>query len=206
MLVSTPTSYPEAIVLRDGREVSISPITPAAKPLIVAAMAGLSERSSRQRFFSVRYRLSDAELERMTALDGVSAFALGAVERNCGAPPRGVGVARYARDDDPRSAETAILVFDDYQGVGLGTALVTRLVAEAQLRGIEQLRALVLPDNDVVLAMFAKYAPSIAVVRYGSELRAAIPTRLARRMFGDPRPAVALNGLDPRGPRQARPA
>jgi GNAT superfamily N-acetyltransferase len=186
MLKSTLTSYPEAVSLRDGRKVAIWPVTPAAKPLIAAAMAGLSERSSRQRFFSVRYRLSEAELDRMTALDGYRAFALGAVERKCGALPRGVGVARFARDDgDPTSAEMAVLVVDDYQRAGLGTALVTRLVNEAHARGIEQLRALVLPDNDVVLAMLAKYAPSIAVERHDDGLRAAIPTHLA------PRPARA---------------
>ena len=79
-------SYPEPVVLRDGRTVTLSPITPAAKPLIVAAMANLSEQTSRRRFFTARYRLSDAELERMTALDGISAFALGAVARDAGAP------------------------------------------------------------------------------------------------------------------------
>jgi len=177
---STATSYPERIVLRDGRTVAVSPVTSAAKPLIAAAMATLSEQTSRRRFFSVRYRLSDAELERMTALDGISAFALGAVARDAGNLAHGVGVARYARDaEDPTAAEMAVLVVDDYQGVGLGTMLATRLVAEARSRGIEHLRALVLPDNDVVIGMFAKYAPSIAVERYGDHLRADIPTRTA---------------------------
>jgi len=181
MIPSTPISYPEPLVLRDRRRVLISPVTPAAKPLIAAAMATLSERTSRQRFFGVRYRLSDAELERMTALDGVRAFALGAVEHRCGAPARGVGIARYARDDDDhRSAEMAALVVDDFQGIGLGTALVTRLVAEARSRGIDRLRALVLADNDVVLAMFAKHAPAVAIERHGHELHAAIPTSIAR--------------------------
>ena len=173
-------SYPEPVVLRDGRTVTLSPITPASKPLIVAAMATLSEQTSRRRFFTARYRLSDAELERMTALDGISAFALGAVARDAGGATRGVGVARYARDaGNPTAAEMAVLVVDDYQGAGLGRLLVTRLVAEAQSRGIERLHALVLPDNDVVIGMLAKYAPSIAVERSGDELRAAIPTRPA---------------------------
>jgi GNAT superfamily N-acetyltransferase len=77
------------------------------------------------------------------------------------------------------AAEMAVLVVDDYQGAGLGRLLVTRLVAEARSRGIERLHALVLADNDVVIGMLAKYAPSIAVERYGDELRAAIPTRPA---------------------------
>ncbi len=173
-------SYPEPVVLRDGRMVTVSPITPAAKPLIVSAMANLSEQTSRRRFFTARYRLSEAELERMTALDGISAFALGAVARDAGGTARGVGVARYSRDaGDPTAAEMAVLVVDDYQGVGLGRLLVTRLVAEAQSRGIDRLHALVLPDNDVVIGMFAKYAPSIAVERDGDALRADIPTRPA---------------------------
>lgn len=173
-------SYPEPVVLRDGRTVTLSPITPEAKPLIAAAMANLSEQTSRRRFFTARYRLSDAELERMTALDGISAFALGAVARDAGGAARGVGVARYARDaEDLAAAEMAVLVVDEYQGVGLGRLLVTRLVAETRSRGIEHLHALVLPDNDVVIGMFAKYAPSIAIERYGDQLRAHIPTRAA---------------------------
>ena len=74
----------------------------------------------------------------------------------------------------------AILVVDDRQGVRLGTALVMRLVAEARSRAIAQLPALVFRDNDVVLAMFAKYAPSIAVRAKGWRAAAAIPTRLAQ--------------------------
>ena len=171
--------YPEVVTLRDGRTVTVSPITPAAKPLIAAAMATLSRETSRRRFFTVRYQLSDDELDRMTALDGITAFALGAVAHGADDAPHGVGVARYARDaHDPTTAELAILVVDAFQGQGLGKELVTRLVVEARARGIERLRALVLPDNDVVIGMLARHAPSVAIERYGDAMHADIPTGL----------------------------
>src|SRR5258705_12349999 len=108
---ATSTSYPMSVTLRDGRTVFVRPITPASKPLIAAAMARLSPETSRRRFFTPRFQLSEAELDRMTALDGINAFALGAVAHPSPGATRGVGVARYARDeDDPRTAEVAILV------------------------------------------------------------------------------------------------
>ena len=184
---SNAAAYPEWVTLRDGRAVTVSPVTPDAKPLIAAAMAKLSPQTSRRRFFTVRYQLSDAELDRMTALDGITAFALGAVARDRDGTLHGVGVARYATDvDDPTTAEMAILVVDAYQGLGLGKLLVTRLAAEARARGVDRLRALVLPDNDVVIGMLARHAPSIAIERYGDELRTDISTQLA-----PPRPVHA---------------
>jgi GNAT superfamily N-acetyltransferase len=92
----------------------------------------------------------------------------------------GVGVARYATDDDdPTSAELAILVVDEYQGQGLGKLLVTRLAVEARARGILRLRALVQSDNDVVIGMLARHAPSVSIERSGDEVRANIPTQFA---------------------------
>jgi GNAT superfamily N-acetyltransferase len=174
-------SYPVTATLRDGRTVVLRPVTPASKPLIAAAMARLSPESSRRRFFTVRYRLSDAEFDRMTALDGTSAFAIGAAASDASGRTQGVGVARYARDaDDPTTAELAIIVVDEYQGLGLGKLLITRLVAEAHARGIDRLRAIVLPDNDLVIGMLRKHAPMVEIRGDGDHLIADIPTRLSR--------------------------
>lgn len=171
--------YPETIVLRDGRDVVLRPLTPASRPLIVAAMAKLSPQTSRRRFFTVRYQLSDDELDRMTSLDGVSAFALGAAARGADGRPEGEGVAvaRYARDvDDASTAELAILVVDAFQGFGLGRIMIERLVAEARSRGIEHLRARVLADNDVVIDLLRKHAPSVVIECEEDGLVARIPT------------------------------
>lgn len=49
--------------LADGRPLRILPVTPAAKPLLVRGLARISAETSRRRFFTVRHRFSDEELE-----------------------------------------------------------------------------------------------------------------------------------------------
>ena len=60
-----------------------------------------------------------------------------------------VAVARYAviPTAGPGLAETAIVVEDRYQGLGLGTILLKRLVAYARRHGISTLLAMVRQEN-----------------------------------------------------------
>jgi len=51
--------------LPDGRPLFFGPVTPASRPLIERAMTRLSPETSRRRFFTVRYRLSDRECARL---------------------------------------------------------------------------------------------------------------------------------------------
>jgi len=165
----------EQVTLADGRVVSLQPITAAAKPLIVAAMGKLSPLSSRRRFFTPRIRLSEDELVQLTDNDGVRHYAVGACRRAVDGTLEGLGIAHYVRDEDPRTAEIAITVIDDFQGIGLGKALLARLAAAAFAHGIDRLRAIVMPDNDPVLRLFHKWAPGSRVWREGDHLAADIP-------------------------------
>ena len=59
-----------------------------------------------------------------------------------------MGVARYIRDaDDPRAAEIAVTIADDWQGRGLGTELLARLSDRARQAGIGRFTATVSADN-----------------------------------------------------------
>ena len=99
-------------VLPDGRPLRFGPVSRASRPLIERAVARLSPLTSYRRFFTVRYRLSDAELDALTNLDCVDRFAVGASIRN-GSEVDGVGVARFVRDRErPRVADLALLVVD----------------------------------------------------------------------------------------------
>jgi len=64
--------------LSDGRPLRIGPVTPAAKPRIMRGRARISPATSRRRFFTVRCRFSEDDLEAMTNLDGHPRFAPGA--------------------------------------------------------------------------------------------------------------------------------
>ena len=60
-----------------------------------------------------------------------------------------MGVARYVRDRDrPESAEVAVAVADGWQGNGVGTLLLRRLVDRAREEGIRRFTALMLADNE----------------------------------------------------------
>src|SRR5581483_5053062 len=67
---------------------------------------------------------------------------------------RMVALANFVRLRDPRRAEVAFTVADDYQGRGVGTRLLEQLAALAADAGIEQFVAEVMPDNRNMLVVF----------------------------------------------------
>ena len=165
----------ETLRLADGREVTLSPVTPAARPLIAKAIERVSPESSRRRFFTVRRRFSERELDELTVLDGRDRYAIGASARGLDGPV-GAGVARFARvAGDPTTAEVAMIVVDDFQRVGLGRVLLERIGRAAAERGIERFTALVLRDNDPMIALLRRYAPGLSIEGAGEHYRIEVP-------------------------------
>jgi GNAT superfamily N-acetyltransferase len=157
--------------LLDGRPLWIGPVTPAAKPLIVRGLERISPETSRRRFFTVRHRFSDEELEAMTNLDGHVRFALGATVRDAAGNVEPVGIARFARlAETPTVAEVAILVIDAFQGQGVGRTLLKRLAAAALARGILRFRGIVLPENKPIIRLLTRYAPDPPIIPGGEHL------------------------------------
>jgi ribosomal protein S18 acetylase RimI-like enzyme len=56
----------------------------------------------------------------------------------------------------PGKAEVAFAVVDEYQGQGIGAALMRHLAAIAREAGLKELVADVLPDNIPMLKVFEK--------------------------------------------------
>jgi acetyltransferase len=77
-----------------------------------------------------------------------------------------VGVARFVRlPDRPEAAEAAVVVVDDWQGYGLGKAL-SRLLAERAVElGVERFEALLLVDNEPMMALLESLGPVRTVDR-----------------------------------------
>jgi GNAT superfamily N-acetyltransferase len=74
-----------------------------------------------------------------------------------------VGVARLIRESSSAThGEWAVLVVDDYHGLGLGTILMATLYAQAQRVGLTTLRAYVLPDNAKGLSWLAYLGATLA--------------------------------------------
>jgi GNAT superfamily N-acetyltransferase len=133
----------------NGTTVRVRPIRPDDAAALRAFHAGLSAESIMLRFFSAHPRLSDAEVERFTHVDGVDRLALVA-EDGTGI----VAVARFDRTPGLDEAEVAFVVGDAFQGHGLGSLLLQRLADEARARGVRWLVADTLAENFRMLHVF----------------------------------------------------
>ena len=94
-------------------------------------------------------------LARFTQIDYDREMAFVAIDTSATAP-RQVAVGRYIRLPDGRTCEFAIAVADEWQGRGLGTGLMERLIAVAKARGLESMVGWVLADNPNMLDMVSQ--------------------------------------------------
>jgi len=142
------------VELRDGACVRIRPVTGADRRLLLAGFARLGERSREQRFMGVKVRLTEAEAVFFTHVDGHDHVALGALDQRTG---EGVGVARFIRlRPGGDVAEAAVAVVDDWQGRGVGRALLAALTRRAEEEGVTHFEATLRADNRAMLAGFER--------------------------------------------------
>lgn len=125
---------------------TIRPISPDDFELERRFVEGLSVLTGYRRLFSAR-RLSLDEIRRFTCIDAQREAALIAVHGD-GDDAAQVGVARWVLVEGQASdAEFALVIADAWQGHGLGTALLERLIDVARERGVRRLVGTTLSDN-----------------------------------------------------------
>jgi RimJ/RimL family protein N-acetyltransferase len=139
----------ETFSLRDGRSVVLRPIDPGDAPRLVQLHEHLSTESQFFRFFGPKPHLSQAEAEYLADVDFHKRFAIVA-EVPGDEDTEIVGVGRFDLNH-PREAEAAVVVRDDYQHVGLGTAILDRMREIGRGAGIKAFRAEVLAENTRML-------------------------------------------------------
>ena len=133
---------------------SAFPLRPDDQADLIAAVDRTSAQSLYRRFFGVRRGFTDQEIAFFLNVDFVNRVALVAVVDERGYPTI-VGGGRYVVVQ-PGTAEVAFAVVDEYQGQGIGAALMRHLAAIARRGEIKQFIAEVLPDNNPMLKVFEK--------------------------------------------------
>jgi GNAT superfamily N-acetyltransferase len=113
------------------------------------------------RFFTPRYRLTSDELRFFTHPDGITHFAIVALELDQNFDEKkGLGIARFIRDEkNPTIAEMAVTVIDEMQGRGIGQLLCRRISQAAIQRGLRKVQSLVLSENRKVINLIKKLYP-----------------------------------------------
>jgi RimJ/RimL family protein N-acetyltransferase len=139
------------VSLRDGAKISIRAIEPEDREELAAGLRRLSPESRYRRFLSPTNELSEPELDYLTQVDHSGHEALVAQDPDS---EGGIGVARFIRfPEEPDKAEFAVAVADDWQGRGVGGALLGRLSDRAREEGVRRFSAVILADNRPMLEL-----------------------------------------------------
>ena len=121
------------------------------------ALNHMSVKTRCYRFAAPIDELSDSQLEYLSDLDNKDRLAWGVLDTSSGSEI-GIALARYVRlEDEPHVAEFAITIIDKFQGRGLGTILLKRLIDSASSNGIQTLRGYVHPENAGMIQLGKKY-------------------------------------------------
>ena len=129
------------------------------------AVERVSAQSLYRRFFAVRRSFSEKETDFFVNVDFLNHVALVAVVNEGGAAVI-IGGGRYVLVQ-LGTAEVAFAVVDQYQGQGIGAALMRHLATIARDAGIEQFVAEVLPENAPMLKLFEKCGCRMSAKRDG---------------------------------------
>ena len=133
------------LTLHDRRVVEVRPLEPEDREALAAAVRRLSDETRYLRFATTKPQLSERELDFLLDVNHHSREALVAVDP---VTRRGVAVVRYVEvPNEADRVEIAATVADDWQGQGLGGALLTQLIERARNEGYVAVRASVLAAN-----------------------------------------------------------
>lgn len=146
---------------RSGTKLTMRLMHPSDAPLLVEFFHMLSPETRRRRFHvgveNVSEELIRQRSVELTNVDNkTAAGAVVAVYKDAKGEHI-VGSVRLARDPTaPKSpeAEAAIVVRDDFQGQGVGTEMVRRLVLLAKRMRVETIVAIFQPDNEDAIRIF----------------------------------------------------
>ncbi len=149
-------------MLAAGRAVTLRAVRPEDAALLVEGFERLSAESRLRRFHSPLPGLAPGQVEFLTRVDHHDHEAIVATIGGLGAET-GVGVARYVRSrTDPDEADVAVTVSDEWQGRGLGAALLRRLGERAVDEGVTRFTADVLAVNSAMLRLLRVLGPTTA--------------------------------------------
>jgi len=158
---SDVTRRPVRYTTRDGRKLTLRLIRPADAPLLEELFYRLSPESRWRRFHALTDGIPP---ERVAEQAGIMADvdnrtlegAVVAVAKEVDGEHI-VGVVRLARPPskpDAEEAEAAVVVLDAYQGQGVGSELLQRMLQLAQRMEVKRILAVFQPDNAGAIHLF----------------------------------------------------
>lgn len=155
-----PEEYRKLWQMKDGRSVTIRPIRPKDEAMMVDFHKMLSEQTVYLRYFyymKLSVRTAHERLARICSIDPKQEMVIVAVLQD----PEGeenviAAVGRLNRYENSNDAEIAALVSDAYQGQGLGSELLNRLLHIGHRAKLDRIYSEILPENRIMQAVNEK--------------------------------------------------
>jgi len=155
-LVITP--YPKKYItrwkLKNGTYVVLRPIKPEDETLLCELFQSFSEQTMRFRFFQVIKDMSHETLTRYCNIDYDREIAIVAEDKED--KRRIIGVARIILEPGRKRGEFAVVVGDEWQGLGLGSKLVDCIIDIGKDMGMETIGGDILSRNLKMIRLCTK--------------------------------------------------
>ena len=150
-----PVELIDVVVLPGRERVTVRPILSQDDAVTKAFFAAMSWNSRYNRFLRSLRELPETLLRQFTQVDYKTHLALIA-EIFADGREIAIGEARYVASPNGKSAEFAVSIADEWQGCGLGSLLLARLIAAAKKAGIETITGETLASNSAMLHLAQK--------------------------------------------------
>lgn len=151
-----PTEFEEWVTWQ-GQPLLLRPIKPEDGQAHVNFFKALDPVDIRYRVFIAMRELQPSQLARLTQIDYDREIALIATRSNRSGVAETLGVIRAVGDPDNEQAEFAITIRSDLKGQGLGTMLMTKLIADCRRRKTRELIGYVLTENCAMRALALRF-------------------------------------------------
>jgi len=153
--------YSDTLHLRSGQRLTLRFVEPRDADRLQAYVRGLSTSSRYRRFLGAASELPPSLLEGFTHAGEDDRFSVIATASNDGVEGI-VAEARYALNADQASMEFGLSVDDQWQGHGVGAALLKNLECRAAALGATWLFGDTLRSNGVMIALARKAGFALA--------------------------------------------
>ncbi|MEM3641313.1 MAG: GNAT family N-acetyltransferase, partial [Candidatus Bathyarchaeia archaeon] len=149
-----PRKYVNQWALKDGTPVVLRPIRPEDEMLLRDLYVSLSEETMRFRFFQIFKDVSHKTLTRYCNLDYDREIAIIAETQKD--YRKIIGVVLLTLDTDRKRGEFAVVVGDQWQGLGLGSKLVDYIIEIGRDMQLETIYGYVISNNFKMIHLCTK--------------------------------------------------
>jgi acetyltransferase len=152
-----PAEHEEVISVKGDKQIPIRAIRGEDEPALKVFHESLSSETLRYRFFTSRRNFRHHEMAKFAQIDYQQEMAFIAENRDGDI----LGEVRTWTDADKVQAEFSVLVSDKAQGLGLGYALMQKMISYCRERGTMEMIGTVLADNKPMLKLGDKLGFSV---------------------------------------------